>query len=117
VEFFFLIFFTVEIYLSLKLARKFDPVFPNYVHEKSALENGWWILSPLMRGLRYAGCILFKSASKKRGYCNYFFKGYDFRSHATSFELFLIWVMLISISLIVIFGSIMYLINQGKYFI
>jgi hypothetical protein len=112
----FLIFTTCEIILGIKLSRKFDKKFPKFVEEKNALENGWGILSPIFRGLRYAGCILFKNASSKRKYCKYFFEEYDFRKNASRIDWILILIVLSCFIFLGLFSATLYFINGGSFY-
>lgn len=91
------------------IARRFDKIFPEYVQRKSALENGWWILSPYARGGRYAGCILFKNASKNNPYCRWLFNGYDFRANASRADWVVIITYLVQLSLFAILGLLVLL--------
>jgi len=76
------------------VGRHFDKIFPNYVNHKNAIENGWWILSPLFRATRYGSCILFRNYMKTsiiKGYMKYYFNGYDFYANARRIDKFVVW--------------------------
>lgn len=98
-------------FFGFVVARHFDPYFPHFVKTKDKVETGFWILNPMLRGMRYAGCLLFKNATKKRPYYRYFFNGFDFRAHARTSDWVVLWVVLGSNAMVGIFGIIMFIVN------
>ncbi len=93
------------------IATHFDKEFPFYANNKDVFENGWWILSKSCRGSRYAGCMMFKNATKKRAFCRVFFQGYDFRKNARKID----WIIALSVpswlAVILILGLITWIAN------
>jgi len=94
------------------IANHFDKKFPDYVNAKWPIENQWWILNKTLRGMRYAGCILFKNASKKRPFCRLMFNGYDFRKNARTIDWIIIWVCIFGFQIIILLlGAILWIGN------
>ena len=100
---------------GLIVARHYDRVFPQYTKSKEAFENNYWIFNPILRGLTYAGCIVFKNYSTKsvrKSYLNYFFQGYDFRASAKGVEWFVIGIFLTSLLVMAVVGFFVFIIHH-----
>lgn len=93
------------------LARHFDPYFPHFVKTKDKLETGFWIFNSIARGARYSGCMLMKNASSKWPYCQFFFNGFNFRTHAKKSDWAVVLTFYGSLIMILIFGAIIFVIN------
>lgn len=99
------------IFIVTIVGRHFDKQFPEFVNDKRAFENSWWILNPVFRAGTYCGCIVFKKYFSKRPYMQYYFNGCDFRKSISTLGRTIVFIHFIGAGFILLLGGIMFFAN------
>jgi len=92
------------------IAPYFDKLFPKFVNSETSIESGYWLLSPILRGARYGGLMIFKSG-KNKAYNRHYFGSFDFRKHARFIDWVIVSSNIIAISICGLLGLIDVVIN------